>query len=336
MLPRILFVDDDNNLIQGLKRSLRNQSRGWEMVFCTEATEALVKMQETCFDVVVSDMRMPQMDGAQLLSEVSEKCPSSVRFVLSGQADDQTILRCLPVAHQHIAKPCDVEGLINKIDRVCSAKILLPIPELRADITRLRSIPIASDTLIRLKEELLSASPSILIISELASTDPGLGLKLLQLVNSSFFGHPEEMISPDKAARRIGVSRLRSVVLGSKLFEEAVLKTNFQSQVDYLFMALAMEDDLDHTDQFTIFTRHIAEFGKSLTAQLWPDKYQSIIKLTDNGYDQLRAETQVLGCGCKAISLYLMSIWGLPESIINSVADQTISTEGCESICVRH
>lgn len=66
--------------------------------------------QNEC-DVVVSDMRMPGMDGAGLLSEIKNRHPHAVRIMLTGQADEESTLRTIELAHQFLAKPCDPEQL---------------------------------------------------------------------------------------------------------------------------------------------------------------------------------------------------------------------------------
>ena len=68
MTHRILFVDDEPMVLRGLRRSLHTMQSEWEMVFVESGAAALEAMAQAPFDAVVSDMRMPQMNGAQLLS----------------------------------------------------------------------------------------------------------------------------------------------------------------------------------------------------------------------------------------------------------------------------
>ncbi|MDJ0855264.1 MAG: response regulator, partial [Desulfobacterales bacterium] len=84
---RLLFVDDEPMVLKGLQRSLRSMRQEWEMTFAAGGREALDAMQAQPFDVVISDMRMPEMDGAQLLEVVKRDYPQVVRIILSGQLD---------------------------------------------------------------------------------------------------------------------------------------------------------------------------------------------------------------------------------------------------------
>jgi YesN/AraC family two-component response regulator len=64
MVKRVLFVDDEPMVLTGLKRSLHPMRAEWEMVFATGGVEALAAMDRQTFDIIVTDMRMPGMDGA--------------------------------------------------------------------------------------------------------------------------------------------------------------------------------------------------------------------------------------------------------------------------------
>jgi DNA-binding NtrC family response regulator len=98
----ILFVDDEQSVLSGLQRSLRGQRKEWEMEFRNSAKEALEAFSETHFDALVTDMRMPGMDGAQLLGQVAKEHPETIRIILSGHSDEEMIVRSAGVAHQFI------------------------------------------------------------------------------------------------------------------------------------------------------------------------------------------------------------------------------------------
>ena len=108
---KIIFVDDEPNILDGLRRMLRSLRNEYDMHFASGGREALTLMESDRFDVVVSDMRMPGMDGAELLETIQKKHPHAIRIMLTGQADEQSILRTVGVVHQFLAKPCDPEKL---------------------------------------------------------------------------------------------------------------------------------------------------------------------------------------------------------------------------------
>src|SRR5580704_11931589 len=108
---RIVFVDDETNVLQAMQRTLHRMRNEWSMVFATSGAAALEELAKTPADVIVSDMRMPGMDGWQLLAEVKKLYPQTVRLVLSGQADPTSVMRAVGTAQRYLAKPCASEAV---------------------------------------------------------------------------------------------------------------------------------------------------------------------------------------------------------------------------------
>jgi DNA-binding NtrC family response regulator len=107
---RIVFVDDEVSALQAMQRALHGMKAEWSRVFASSGAAALDELAKTSADVIVSGMRMPGMDGWQLLREVKKLYPQMVRLVLSGHADPSSIMRTVGVAHQYLAKPCESEA----------------------------------------------------------------------------------------------------------------------------------------------------------------------------------------------------------------------------------
>lgn len=122
---RILFVDDEPMVLSGLQRMLRPMREQWDMEFANSGAEALAVLDKAPFDAIVSDMRMPVMNGAQLLAEVAQRHSQTVRFILSGQADQDLILQCVGTAHQFLSKPCEPETLKTAVSRTFAVDDLL-------------------------------------------------------------------------------------------------------------------------------------------------------------------------------------------------------------------
>src|SRR3972149_9633005 len=161
MKKRILFVDDQPNVLDGLRRTLRSHRDTGEMEFAEGGQEALSLLKQRPFDVVVSDMRMPGIDGNQLLNTVKQEYPDSVRIVLSGQSDRGAIMRSVGPAHQYLAQPCDTETLKSTITRACALRDKLAQPALTRVISRITTLPSAPATYAQLLDELNSPDASV-------------------------------------------------------------------------------------------------------------------------------------------------------------------------------
>jgi CheY-like chemotaxis protein len=117
MKKSVLFVDDEANILEGLRRMLRSKRGEWDMVFATNGAEALESMREKHFDVVVSDMRMPGMDGIHLLAQAKAIAPDSVRIMLTGAGDQQTAIHAVNEGNifRFLSKPCAAEALAKAL-----------------------------------------------------------------------------------------------------------------------------------------------------------------------------------------------------------------------------
>src|ERR1700722_16735111 len=112
-MMRLLFVDDEPRVLQGLKQSRRGKRKIWDMVFAEGGAGALAELERGRFDAIVTDMRMPGMDGAELLNRVKCAQPEALRIILSGQMDPGAAVRAASSAHRFLAKPCDSDTLIE-------------------------------------------------------------------------------------------------------------------------------------------------------------------------------------------------------------------------------
>src|SRR4051812_40882350 len=128
-MMRVLFVDDDPNILQGLQRLLRPMRREWEMSFALGPHEAITLFNDAPFDVVVTDMRMPDMTGVELLARIRDTHPAVARIILSGQSQLESAVTSAGIAHQFLAKPCDAEALRATIVRVLALRNLLHDPK---------------------------------------------------------------------------------------------------------------------------------------------------------------------------------------------------------------
>jgi DNA-binding NtrC family response regulator len=116
---RILFVDDDENILSALQRTLRPMSAEWEVACATSGAEALKILEERPIDIVVSDMRMAGMNGDELLREVRIRYPSLVRISFSGQMDEEL---AAGTVHRILPKPIDGETLKLTMSWACDLR----------------------------------------------------------------------------------------------------------------------------------------------------------------------------------------------------------------------
>ena len=185
---QLLFVDDEQRVLDGIKRSLYGMRHEWGMEFVASGKDALRYMQEHTVDMIISDMRMPVMDGAELLSIVKKLYPQTIRFILSGYSDKEMILKTISTTDQFINKPCDPVMLKEIITRALESFDVIDDNKIRAFVSKIESLPTMPELYKQLKEKLESSTSSFKEIADIISKDVSMTAKILQLVNSSFFG----------------------------------------------------------------------------------------------------------------------------------------------------
>ena len=218
MRQRILFVDDEPQLLSGLRRMLWDKREVWEMHFAGSGPEALAVLEELPVDVVVSDARMPGMDGPQFLETVRQRWPGTARLILSGHSDRDFVLRSIRPAHQFLSKPCPPEELKSTIGRVLRLGDLFRDERLRPAIARIDTLPVLPSVFTELTDALRSPNVSVKTMGAIIARDIGLATGILKLVNSSFFGLPMRVSSTEQAVTLLGVETLRLLVLSQALF----------------------------------------------------------------------------------------------------------------------
>ncbi|MBT8078120.1 MAG: HDOD domain-containing protein [Gammaproteobacteria bacterium] len=329
---RVLFVDDEPNILNGIRRILRPLRKEWEMEFCESGKEALQALEKGDCDVIVSDMKMPGMDGAEFLSAIKDKHPDSIRIALSGETDSNMIFRCVQHAHQYLAKPCDMDVLTGTVNRALSLRSLVQDEELQKVIANMTSLPSLPEAYTAIMEELQSEDASLERIAKIIETDIAMSAKLLQIVNSSFFGLVRHISSPAEGAMFLGVDVIRSLVLTAGVFsqfDESKVKTEDLSAIwnqSLRVGAVAENIMLDVSGDkllanYAMMGGLMSNVGKLVIAANFPDRFAEIQKLIRAGdRSEIDVEKDVMGHCHTDIGAHLLCIWGLPNPVVECVA----------------
>jgi HD-like signal output (HDOD) protein len=308
---RILFADDEANVLQGLRSVLRPQRHEWEMVFATGGPAALEEIKKAAFDVVITDMRMPIVDGAEVLRVTKELQPKAVRLVLSGQTDADTALKTVFTAHQFLAKPCDIEKLRSVVSRACHLNELITSDELRGLAGDVSMLPAAPRTYLAITQKLADPTCAISEVAGIVEREPALCAKVLQVVNSAFFGLPRTVSSITQATNYLGTLALRNLALAMETVAAASrAKLPLSNQELLAFQTNSLLTGLLGRRWFAADRRRADE---AFVAGM----------LRDMGHLVLAVQGRVAAPGpdCHgALGAYLLGLWGIPHPVLEPVA----------------
>ena len=332
VLKRVIFVDDEPRVLDGLRRMLREMRREWDMTFVDSGDEALKAIEQQPFDVVVSDMRMPVMDGAELLDEVRKRCPSAVRVILSGHSGRELILKSLGPTHQFLSKPCDAEDLKAAVARACALRDLLDDDKLKAVVANVKTLPSVPALYKKLLDILKSPDCPIQEVADVIGSDVGMTAKILQLVNSAFFGLRRHIDGLNQAILYLGLETVRSVVLSAGVFAELEATPQTHQTAEALYphsvtvgtlseqIAKSSYPERERTDD-VLTAGMLHDVGKLIMAAQLPDAFEEVCRRArEDGVPPHEAEQEILGITHAELGAYLLGLWGLPEPLVEAVA----------------
>jgi putative nucleotidyltransferase with HDIG domain len=329
-LPSVLFVDDDALVLQSLKRSSRrDQPPRFRARFVLSGAEALDRLEESPADVVVSDMVMPGMDGATLLSEVRRRWPATIRFVLSGHMNRSLKVRALPVAHLVLSKPCEYRMLRSWIERGISLRRRLASGGLAGMISQVENLPVTPHLYSALTEAMGDPRIGLSGIAAIVDQDPAIAGRVLQLANSAWVGLPRNVGTTWEALRVLGIDLLRKLVLSAEVFE------------GFARLGMAPSLDLHRLRRHAVATARIAgeladpdkaplattagllhDIGKlALSVARTEEWSQARRRAQDTDGPIHLAEQSILGCDHADAGAALLDLWGLPLPATQAVAD---------------
>lgn len=326
-MRHVLFVDDEPAVLSGLRRMLHPMRSEWRMTFAADTESAVRALEAQPAEVVIADMRMPGRDGASLLAEVRSRWPETVRIILSGFADEGAALRSVPVAHQFLSKPCDSATLATTVRNACDLQSRLSRPELRSLVGGIGALPSAPRSFTAITEAFNSPDVSLDDVASLIEQDPGSAAKLLQLVNSAFFGIARNITQVREAVAYLGLTKARDVVLAADVVEmfrsgPPCLAKIAQSVNDRSLVVAAAAREIAPrrfaNDAFVAGILH--DIGQLALASAASDRYLAIWHEDLSDADLCEAELSTLGATHADLGAHLLRLWGLPFPLVEAVA----------------
>ena len=329
---RILFVDDEQPVLNLLQVLMRRSDPGWESWFVDGGAKALQMMVAQPFDVVVSDMRMPGMNGAEFLEQVRDRHPRTARIVLSGYVDPPLTLRVLSVAHQYQAKPFTFSILQAMLSRLFALEQYLPDRPLQEVVARTHVLPTPGSLYERFTREFASPLVRAETMGGLVSQDVALTAKLLQLANSAFFAAPRVVLTGKEAAQGLGIGPLRTLAASNQAFwgqqpgqlAEFPLEETVKHSVAVGLRAsriMAFERGTSDAIKAAFSAGVLHDLGKILFAVAVPEMQRlAMMRNEGEGLPLWQAEKEVVGASHAHVGGYLLGLWGLPDAIVDAVA----------------
>jgi HD-like signal output (HDOD) protein len=328
-MTRILFVDDEAQLLDNLRLRLQTRRRGWDLVFATKAEDAFRLLERETLDVVVSGLQLPASDGLQFLRTVGERWPHAARIALSSAEDPQNGLRLLPIVHQHLARTSPPQQIEQVIERCLKLQEVLSQPALRTLIGRIRQLPAQPRVFAKLQVVMANENVTSREVGRIITADAVITAKVLQIANSAFFRRARRITNIEQAVMYLGFPGVRNLALCAEVFARWPGKLAHAAlDLDLLQLhvqrvaaiAQAITAGTQWSDD-AILAALLHDIGYWVLIQECPRELDQAIELAiAEGVAMHTAETRVLGASHAEVGAYLLGLWGLPYPVIEAVA----------------
>lgn len=322
---QIMFVDDEPNVLEAIRRTLHSMRKEWSMQFAQSGPEALAALAGSPADVVVADMRMPGMDGRQLLAEVKHLYPQAVRFILSGHAESNSIMSVAGIAHQYLSKPCDNAVLKSAITRTQTLRKLINDSDVARCVGAIDDLPSLPDVYQKLVASLQQPDSSLAHIGRIISEDMAMTATVLKFVNSAFFGMRQPIQTIGRAVAYLGVDTISGLVLAHGVFKPSGKSVVSERNLEGLWR---------HSLQTAACVRVLAahecwsaiRVEEAFLAALLHDVGRIIpVDKAPAAYDV----QSVQDVDHATIGAYLLGLWGFSDVIVEAVAFHHCPGKAC-------
>jgi HD-like signal output (HDOD) protein len=333
-MSRLVYVvDDQPEVLETVLLLLESIDPAWRVAGFTSAAAALAAVKTQAPDLVLSDHRMPEMPGGELLEEVRVAAPNTVRIIMSGYVDLDA-LSAVVAAHQYIAKPFEMFQIRDLIQRTFAARARMEDQGLQEMVTALRSLPSLPHIYYALLKELGNERRSVDAVAQLVAQDAGLSSKLLQVANSPLFGRGSLVSSPFEAVMCLGTEMIKAIMLSQELFRhyghlqspeiDVPRLWNHCWQVAHLVQRICLERELPQAKAEEAFLAGLLhEVGKLILIDNFPQPFHEACQAARQARAPL-SPFVLRACHAAPAQLagYLLELWGLPSAVIQAVACQ--------------
>jgi putative nucleotidyltransferase with HDIG domain len=329
---RILLVADEPRDLAALKSLLAEAAPNRGLHTVSNTREALTALEKSDFEVVFCDLSSGPEVGAQFLQEVWKLRPRSVRFLLARGLTPDLMVTCALGSHHFLQKPLDAHAISSALSRADAIAQYVRNDRIQSLVSRMRTLPSRPSLYLEVMRELRSPTASAITVGELVEKDLAISTKLIQVVNSAFYGMSQQVTDPAAAVLLLGLETTASLVLSIEAF------ARFDKVKPIYF---SMDKVWRHSQSVAASAKRIAELlcndpdvarnaftagllhdiGKLALALNFEEQYQGAIKLAEKQkLPPSEVESQVFGATHAETGAYLLSIWGLPLPIVEAVA----------------
>jgi len=304
----------------------------WRVASAAEESTALRRFQVSQLDAVIADGSLPGLSQESLLRQASVLRPAAFRLALSGNYNHGAMLRTMGIAHQNLWKPCGLNDIRSALARAFALRETLRNDRLQLLIAQTGTLPSLPRLYLDFLDEVRRQNPSYGRLSDIIRQDISLCSKMLQLVNSAFFGLPKKIDSPEEGLRYLGLEHVRTLVLSIQVFSlfdmVQVKQFSLETLWDHSWKVGALARTITTFERRpadeieTAFTAGILhDLGNLVLMNGIPRSWQESLEIASlHSLPLWQVEREKLGASHAEVGAALLAIWGLSDQLVEAIA----------------
>ncbi len=332
MTTRILIIDEDPKALQDYRDALAPKSGQWTIDYAPCVDEGLRAAQEDKPDVVIAALSIADGHGADILTRFEKIAPDAQRFITATEEDKPKLESTFGSSFQFLPSPCPPARLITEIQRCVAIDNWLGNDRIKKLISKMGEFPSLPPIYLKVVNALNSRDASADAIAQAIAGDLAISAKVLQTVNSSFYGFDEKISNISQAVNILGIDCVKNLVLAIQVFNKMGRTAEQKAITDQLWhhsmsvavaarriVAYETKDDKAAEEAYSAGLMH--DIGKLVLLNAVPKQFAAARELSNEISIPLKeAEDQVIGCNHAETGAYLLARWGMPANLTEAVA----------------
>lgn len=330
---RLIYGDEEALALEGMRRQAQDLVEDWEFVFLTDGGQVLEHLAHDGCDVLIASASLPGVAPEALFREARRRQPDGLRILMTSPSTQDRVLPCVGLLHQAFPRTSDPNQVLAMVANALRIGAgMARFPDVKTAITTLERLPSVPKVYHELRSALEGEHATWREVGAIIQRDMGMTAKVLNLINSAFFGLQRRVESPQEAVHFLGMDVVQALVLAHGLFDQTGTLGTRRIRLEDVWehslrvakgaRALAAMEGLSRHQASDAFMGGLLhDVGILVLAKTFPDTYDHVVEsCATKRISLVEAEREAFGLSHAEVGAYLLGLWGIQGGVLEAVS----------------